>query len=56
MLSDILNGYGIESSQLSVYLKNYSININVLKEQKHTKEELVNWVRMHITDEKSMNL
>lgn len=51
MLTDILNEYGIESSQLGVYSKNYSININILKEQKHTKEELVNWVRMHITDE-----
>lgn len=53
MLTDILNGYGIESSQLGVYSKNYSININILEEQKHTKEELVNWVRMHITDEQT---
>lgn len=33
MLTDILNGYGIESSQLGVYSKNYSININILEEQ-----------------------
>lgn len=51
MLTDILNGYGIESSQLGVYSKDHIININILKEQKHTKEELVNWVRMHITNE-----
>ena len=53
MLTDILNGYGIESSQLGVYLRDYSINIKILEEQKHTKEELVNWVRMHITDEQT---
>lgn len=53
MLTDILNRYGIESSQLGVYSKNYSININVLGQQKYTKEELVNWVRTHITDEQT---
>lgn len=53
MLTDILNGYGIESNQLGVYSKVYSININILKQQKYTKEELVNWVRTHITDEET---
>ena len=51
MLTDILNGYGIESRQLGVYSRDYILNINVIKEQKYTKEELVNWVRMHIIDE-----
>lgn len=53
MLTDILNDYGIESSQLGVYSRDYSININILDEQKYTKEELINWVRTHITDEKT---
>lgn len=53
MLTDILNDYGIESSQLGVYSRDYSISINILDEQKYTKEELINWVRTHITDEKT---
>ena len=52
MLTDILNDYGIESSQLGVYYRDYSININILDEQKYTKEELINWVRTHIINEK----
>ena len=52
MLTDILNDYGIESSQLGVYSRNYSININIIDEQKYTKEELINWVRTHIINEK----
>ena len=52
MLTDILNDYGIESSQLGVYYRDYSINVSILDEQKYTKEELINWVRTHITDEK----
>lgn len=53
MLTDILKDYGIESSQLGVYSKNYSINITVLEQPKYTKDDLVNWVRTHITDEKT---
>ena len=53
MLTNILNDYGIESSQLSVYSRDYSIEIKLLDEQKYTKEELINWVRTHITDEKT---
>lgn len=53
MLTDILNDYEIESSLLGVYSKSYNININFLDEPKYTKEELINWVRTHITDEKT---
>lgn len=53
MLTDILNNYGIESSMLGVYSKEYKIDINVLKQPKYTKDELINWVRTHITDEQS---
>lgn len=53
MFTDILNNYGIESSQLGVYSMDYSVNINILAQPKYTKEELVNWVQTHITDEKT---
>lgn len=53
MLTDILNNYGIESSQLVVYSMVYNININILEQPKYTKEELVKWVQTHITDEKT---
>lgn len=52
-LTDVLNDYGIESYQLGGYSTDYSINIEILKEPKYTKEELVNWVRGHIIDEKT---
>lgn len=51
MLTDILNNYGIESHRLGVYSKDYNINIKILEQLKYTKEELINWVRTHITDE-----
>lgn len=51
MLTDILNNYGIESSQLGVYSMDYSVNINILEQPKYTKEELVNWVQTHIINE-----
>ena len=51
MLTDILNGYGIESSQLGVYKKDYHVSFDSTKEQKYTSEELANWVRMHMIDE-----
>lgn len=53
MLTDILNDYGIESSQLGVYSIGYNININILDKPKYTKEELINWVRTHIIDEET---
>ena len=56
MLTDILNNYGIESSQLGVYSMNYSVNINILEQPKYTKEELVNWVQTHITDEQTYSI
>ncbi len=56
MLTDILNNYGIESSQLVVYSMDYSININILDQPKYTKEELVNWVQTHITDEQTYSI
>lgn len=52
MLTDILNNYGIESSQLGVYLMDYS----VLEKQKYIKEELTNWVQTHITDEQAYSI
>ena len=55
MLNDILNDYGIEASQLGVYSMDYSININILKQPKYSKEELVKWVQTHITDDKIYN-
>lgn len=51
MLIDILNNYGIESSQLVVYL-----NINTLEQLKYTKEELVNLVQTRITDEQTYSI
>ena len=56
MLTDILNNYGIESSQLGVYSMDYSVNINILEQPKYTKEELVNWVQTHITDEQTYSI
>lgn len=56
MLTDILNDYGIESSQLGVYSMDYSVNINILEQPKYTKEELVNWVQTHITDEQTYSI
>lgn len=56
MLTDILNDYGIESSQLGVYSMDYSININILEQPKYTKEELVKWVQTHITDEQTYSV
>lgn len=53
MLTDILNDYGIESSLLCVYLRQYKLKIEILKEQKYTKEELINWVNGNIDDEKN---
>lgn len=53
MLTDILNEDGIESSQLGVYCRLYSINIEILEQPKYTKEELVNWVRTHIPDDET---
>lgn len=43
MLTDILNDYGIESSQLGVYSIGYNININIniIDKPKYTKEELI---------------
>ena len=56
MLTDILNNYGIESSQLGVYSMDYSVNINILEQPKYTKEELVNWVQTHIIDEQKYSI
>lgn len=56
MLTDILNDYGIESSQLGVYSIGYNININILDKPKYTKEELINWVRTHIIDEETYDI
>ncbi len=56
MLSDILNNYGIESNPLSVCSKDYSVEIEVLEEPKYTKEELVNWVQTHITNEQTYSI
>lgn len=53
MLVDILNNYEIEASQLAVYYIRYNININILKQPKYTKEELIKWVQTNITDEQS---
>ncbi len=53
MLTDILNEYGIESSQLAVYQKFYRINVVLLEHPKYTKEELIDWVKMHVVDKKT---
>lgn len=55
MLTDILNNYEIEFSQLGVYSMDYSININILKKPKYTKEEIVKWFQTHITNEQTYN-
>ena len=41
MLTDILNEYGIQSNLLGVYSKQYIVNVNILEQQKYTKEELI---------------
>ena len=51
MLTDILNDYGIESSQLGVYSFRYGVNVKFLEYPKYTKEELIDWVQTHITAE-----
>jgi len=56
MLTDILNDYGIESSQLGVYARDFTVNINISDEPKYTKEELIDWVRTHIINEEMYSL
>lgn len=56
MLTDILNDDGIASCQLGVYSREYCTSINIIDEPKYTKEELINWVETHITDDKVFNL
>ena len=55
LLKDILNNYGFESYILNVYEKESSVNIKIINEQKYTIEELYNWVKSNITDEKYYN-
>lgn len=56
MLINILNESGIEASQLGVYSTSYIISINILAEQKYTKEELTTWVQTHITNEQTYSI
>lgn len=55
MLADILNAYGIESNKLSVYTGDYVIDFRILEEPRYTKEELINWARMHAPEEELYN-
>ena len=58
MLTDILNDYGIQSNTLCVHYRDYDINykIKILETPKYTKEELVNYAKTHINDEKKYDL
>ena len=47
MLTDILNDYGIESSVLGVYLRNYEFKFHYLDEKKYSKEELYKSLRKY---------
>lgn len=51
MLTDILNGHGIDAFNLCCYIRDYSVNVNVIDEPKYLKEELENWIRTNITDD-----
>lgn len=51
-VSDILNDYGIEANQLGVYSGEWELNIDTLNVLKYTKEELVNWSKIHIADKR----
>ena len=51
MLTDILRDYGIFSHVLCTYLPNYVVQVDVLPEQKYTKEELIEWIQTHVKSE-----
>jgi hypothetical protein len=51
MLADILNDSKIEAGVVGVCAQSTIINIETLKEQKYTKEELINWLHSHSIDE-----
>ncbi len=51
MLDDILNSEGINSKQLTVHSGDYIINVDILKENKYTREELTHYLKKHSMDE-----
>lgn len=51
MLTDILNASGIKSESIGVYAKEYNMHLNIIDEQKYTKEELINWARENAKNE-----
>ena len=58
MFTDILNDFGIKSNTLIVYCRNYKQNVTVkiIDKPKYTKEELIDFAKTHIVDEKECSL
>lgn len=53
MLKDILNDYGIEAYNLGCYSRTYNVNINITKQQEYSYDELREWVKKHVIDERT---
>lgn len=53
MFKDILNDYGIEAYNLGCYSRTYEVNINTTEQQKYSYDELREWVKKHVIDERT---
>ncbi len=53
MFKDILNDYRIEAYNLGCYSRTYDVNINTTKQQKYSYDELREWVKKHVIDERT---
>lgn len=53
MFKDILNDYGIEAYNLGCYCRTYNVNINIKEQQNFSYNELREWVKKHIIDERT---
>lgn len=53
MFKDILNDYGIEAYNLGCYCRTYNVNINITEQPKYSYNELKEWVKKHIIDERT---
>lgn len=56
LLTDILNDYGIFSTNISCYLRHRELDFNITKKPKYTKEETIQFINNNIHDENDKNI